>query len=111
MAQKYNFIHERGDYLPLAIEEIGVSWTISIKKTVGDAESRVFMIYKNGWTRIFGYQKQYQKIVNYVFNKISKEIVDSVDYVVKYKQDTMIQTKPSSIIKLLPNSAFEVIRK
>lgn len=73
MAQKYNFIHERGDYPPLAVEEIGVGWTSSIKKTVSDADSPVFMIYKNGWTRIFGYQEQHQKIVNYVFNKISKD--------------------------------------
>ena len=73
MAHKYNFIHERGDYPPLAIEEIASSWSSVIKKTMGDAESPIFMIYKNGWTRIYGYQKRYQKIVGHVFNKISQD--------------------------------------
>lgn len=72
MSQKYNFIHERGDYPPLAIEEIASGWSKTIKKTVSAAESPLFMVYRNGWTRIYGYQKRYQKIVNHVFNKISK---------------------------------------
>ncbi len=73
MAQKYNFIHERGDYPPLAIEDIGNCWSKTNKETVGMAESPLFLIYKNGWTRIYGYQKRYQKIVNHVFNKISRD--------------------------------------
>lgn len=73
MAQKYNFIHERGDYPPLVVEEICSAWSSTVKKTMGDAESPVFLIYKNGWARIYGYQRRYQKIVNYIFNKISKD--------------------------------------
>jgi len=73
MNQKYNFIHERGDYPPLAVEEIGSSWSKDVKKTMGDVESPVFMIYKDGWTRIYGYQKRYQKIVNHIFDKISRD--------------------------------------
>jgi len=73
MSQKYNFIHERGDYPPLAIEEIAFSWSKTIKKTVSAAESPLFMVYRNGWTRIYGYQKRYQKIVEHVFKRISKD--------------------------------------
>ena len=34
------------------------------------------------------------------FSEISQEIIDAVDYVVKYRQDDKSQPKPSSIIKL-----------
>ena len=75
MSQKYNFIHERGDYPPLAVEEIGSSWSSVVKKTMGDAESSIFLIYKNGWARIYGYQRRYQKIVEHVFKRISRDKV------------------------------------
>lgn len=45
-----------------------------------------------------------------VFSKISKEIIDGVDYVVKYRQNDTAAAKPSSIIKLEINNVFELIR-
>ena len=73
MLQKYHYIHERGDYPPLAIEEIASVWSSSIKKTVRFAESPLITVYKNGWCRIYSYERVHQKIVNYVFKKISRD--------------------------------------
>ena len=46
-----------------------------------------------------------------IFNKIPKEILEGVDYIVKYNRDVIIRTKPSTIIRLLESGEFEVIRK
>jgi L-threonylcarbamoyladenylate synthase len=46
-----------------------------------------------------------------IFNKIPKEITDGVDYIVNFNRDNIIRTKPSTIIRLLENNEFEVIRK
>lgn len=73
MLQKYHYIHERGDYPPLAIEEIASAWSSSIKETVKFGESPLIIIYKDRWCRIYSYEKVHQKIVNYVFQKISKD--------------------------------------
>ena len=45
------------------------------------------------------------------FNQIAHEIIDSVDYVVKYRQNEMLKQTPSSIIKLAANGNIEIIRK
>jgi L-threonylcarbamoyladenylate synthase len=45
-----------------------------------------------------------------VFKRISKEIVDHVDYVVKMYQDVLQEVKPSRIIKLKENGEFHIIR-
>jgi hypothetical protein len=78
---KYHFIHERGDYPLLAVEEIARVWSSDIKKVVGQAESPMFFIYENGWVRIYSYQSRYKKIVDYIFKKINK----NKDYVKKIK--------------------------
>jgi len=80
---KYHFIHERGDYPILAVEDIGSSWTSSIKKVVGYGDSPLFFIYKNGWARIFGMERRYQQIVGYVWKKINQD----KNYVVKVKKE------------------------
>ncbi len=46
-----------------------------------------------------------------IFSEISKEIVNSVDYVVKYRQDDLKRTRPSGIIKLELNGEVKVIRE
>jgi len=46
-----------------------------------------------------------------IFSEIDKEIINSVDYVVKYRQDDLKRTKPSSIIKLGLNGEVKVIRE
>jgi L-threonylcarbamoyladenylate synthase len=46
-----------------------------------------------------------------IFNKIPKEILDGVDHVVNHNREVIIRTKPSTIIRLLDNGEFEVIRK
>jgi len=46
-----------------------------------------------------------------VFSKIPDEIKKGVDYIVDHNRNTIIRTKPSTIIKLLENNEFEVIRK
>jgi len=46
-----------------------------------------------------------------IFNKITKEIVQGVDHIVDHNRDVIIRTKPSTIIRLLENGEFEVIRK
>lgn len=45
------------------------------------------------------------------FSKISPEIIDKVDHIVNYNRDVIIKTKPSTIIRLLENDEFEMIRK
>ena len=45
------------------------------------------------------------------FNEISDEIKNTVDYVVKYRQDERIPASPSSVIKLESNGRIEIIRK
>jgi len=45
------------------------------------------------------------------FEEISEEIKDSVDYIVQYRQDDHVPTKPSSIIKLGPGGRIDIIRK
>jgi len=45
------------------------------------------------------------------FYEISQDIIDSVDYVVQWRQDDFFNTKASSIIKLGVNSEIEIIRK
>jgi L-threonylcarbamoyladenylate synthase len=45
------------------------------------------------------------------FTQISKEIINSVDYVVKWRQDDKKNSAPSGIIKLGLNGEVEIIRK
>ncbi len=45
------------------------------------------------------------------FNQIQPEIIDLVDYVVKYRQEELYKKTPSSIIKLATNGNIEIIRK
>lgn len=45
------------------------------------------------------------------FAEISQEIIESVDYVVKWRQDDFSNSQASSIIKLEPNGEIEIIRK
>lgn len=45
------------------------------------------------------------------FHKISKEITEKVDYVVNLHQDTFNRTRPSTIIRLLENGEFVVVRR
>ncbi|NTW31963.1 MAG: threonylcarbamoyl-AMP synthase [Bacteroidetes bacterium] len=44
------------------------------------------------------------------FCKISEEIIDSVDYVVKYDRNRIRQMKPSTIIKVLDSGEYEIVR-
>ncbi|MFV0506201.1 MAG: L-threonylcarbamoyladenylate synthase [Bacteroidales bacterium] len=45
------------------------------------------------------------------FGQIDKNIIDGVDYVVKYRQDDCTKVKPSAIIKLQSNGGVEILRK
>ena len=45
------------------------------------------------------------------FSEIDRNIVDSVDYVVKWRQDEKKKTSPSGIIKLGPGGEVKVIRE
>ena len=45
------------------------------------------------------------------FYEIQDEIKQSVDYIVKWKQDDWQKAKPSTIIKLKENGEFKIIRK
>ena len=45
------------------------------------------------------------------FDEISDEIIQSVDYVVKFRQDDLSKSTPSSIIKLGVGGQIEIIRK
>jgi L-threonylcarbamoyladenylate synthase len=46
-----------------------------------------------------------------IFNNIPKEVKDGVDYIVNHHRNAIIRTKPSTIIRLMNNGEFEVIRK
>ncbi len=46
-----------------------------------------------------------------IFSEISREIINSVDYVVKHRQDDLKKAKPSGIIKLGLNGEVKVIRE
>lgn len=46
-----------------------------------------------------------------IFDKIDQAIIESVDYVVKYRQNDRKPGKPSGIIKLGPGGEVKVIRK
>ncbi len=46
-----------------------------------------------------------------VFDEISQEIIDAVDYVVGWRQDDLTPTVASSIIKLGPGGEITIIRK
>ena len=46
-----------------------------------------------------------------IFDEISQEIIDAVDYVVEYRQDDLTPAKASSIIKLNEGGLFQIIRK
>lgn len=45
------------------------------------------------------------------FSEIEDEIINGVDYVVKYQQENLMQNSASTIIKLGPSGQFELIRK
>lgn len=45
------------------------------------------------------------------FSEINPQIIDRVDYVVKWRQNDYTQTSPSGIIKLGINGEIEVVRK
>jgi len=46
-----------------------------------------------------------------IFSNIPEAIVKGVDHVVDHNRAALIRTKPSTIIRLLENGEFEVIRK
>ncbi len=45
------------------------------------------------------------------FSKISKEIINSVDYIVKFRQEETTESRASEIIKFNTNGSFKIIRK
>ncbi|WP_319479583.1 L-threonylcarbamoyladenylate synthase [uncultured Draconibacterium sp.] len=45
------------------------------------------------------------------FDEISEEIKESVDYIVEYRQDDRMASKPSSVIKLGPGGQIDILRK
>jgi L-threonylcarbamoyladenylate synthase len=45
-----------------------------------------------------------------IFDEISEEIINSVDYVVKYRQDDLTKAKPSRILKLTNSGEITIIR-
>lgn len=46
-----------------------------------------------------------------IFSEISQEIIDGVDYVVKYRQGDMRRAKPSSIVRLHNDGRVAIIRQ
>ncbi len=46
-----------------------------------------------------------------LFNHISPEIKEAVDYIVKYKQDVFTRSKPSTIIRLYQDGNYTLVRK
>ncbi len=44
------------------------------------------------------------------FSHINKELINNVDYVVKYKQQVFQQSKPSTIIRLLETGEYIILR-
>nr|MDA3780927.1 Sua5/YciO/YrdC/YwlC family protein [Bacteroidales bacterium] len=45
------------------------------------------------------------------YSQISNNIINNVDYVVKYRQDDITKNNPSSIIKLETNNEVKIIRE
>lgn len=45
------------------------------------------------------------------FARVSEEIKQGVDYVVRYRQDDEAEARPSGIIKLRANGEFKILRK
>lgn len=45
------------------------------------------------------------------FSEISQEIIDAMDYIVKYRQDDNSRHKPSSIVRLASNGLVKIIRE
>jgi L-threonylcarbamoyladenylate synthase len=45
-----------------------------------------------------------------IFDEISDEIKSAVDYIVKWRQDDLTKSRPSSIIGLKPNGEIKIIR-
>ncbi|MBK9390263.1 MAG: threonylcarbamoyl-AMP synthase [Bacteroidetes bacterium] len=45
------------------------------------------------------------------FDEIEKELIDSIDYVVKYRQDDRQKHSPSPVIKLNSDGTIKIIRK
>ncbi len=45
------------------------------------------------------------------FSQISREIIEGVDYVVKYRQKEQTDSKTSSIIRLTRNGTIQIVRK
>ncbi|MCK5028308.1 MAG: threonylcarbamoyl-AMP synthase [Bacteroidales bacterium] len=43
--------------------------------------------------------------------EINSELINAVDYTVKWRQDDLIKAEPSGIIKLKPNGEVQIIRK
>ena len=46
-----------------------------------------------------------------IFDEISSEIKDQVDYIVNYRQNDISRATPSSIIKLESNGVVKVLRE
>lgn len=46
-----------------------------------------------------------------IFDEIDQQIIEKVDYVVKFRQDDLSRTKPSSILKIEPGGIFRIIRE
>lgn len=46
-----------------------------------------------------------------IFSEVSQEIIDGVDYVVKYRQDDTTKSKPSSIVRLGRGGLVKIIRE
>jgi len=46
-----------------------------------------------------------------IFSSIAEEIVKNADYVVNYKRDIFTRSKPSTIIRLLENGEFTIVRQ
>ena len=46
-----------------------------------------------------------------IFSSIDEEIVKNTDYVVNHKRDVFNRSKPSTIIRLLENGEFTIIRQ
>ena len=46
-----------------------------------------------------------------LFDDIAENIINKVDYVVKWRQDDYTQNQPSTVIKLSNNGVFKIIRK
>jgi L-threonylcarbamoyladenylate synthase len=46
-----------------------------------------------------------------MFSQVSEEVRESVDYIVKYKQDLYSPAKPSTIIRLYENGHYNIIRE